>query len=50
MYIKNELFYFILFAWIMLIQCRPQGETTVKTSEKFEPVSSHFYIILLFNI
>lgn len=46
MYLKKELFCFILFTWIMLIDCRPQGESTVKTSEKPEPVSLHFIILI----
>lgn len=39
MYIKEGLFYFVLFAWIMLIQGRPQGESMA--SEKPEPVSTN---------
>lgn len=42
MNVKKELFCFVLFTWIMLIQCRPQGEPTVQTSQKPEPVSIQF--------
>lgn len=44
MYIKEGLFYFVLFAWIIQIQARPQGESMVKTSEKPEPVSTKFIL------
>lgn len=40
MYIKEVLFYIVLFTWIMLIQGRPQGESTVQASEKPTSVST----------
>lgn len=50
MFIKEGLFFIILFTWIMLIQGRPQGESTVQTSEKLQPVSTNFiYTYTKFN-
>lgn len=42
MYVKEKLFYFVLFTLIILIQGRPQGESMVKSSEKLEPVSTYY--------
>lgn len=41
MFIQQGLFLVVLFTWIMLIQGRPQGESTVQTSEKPQPVSTN---------
>lgn len=40
MYVKEGLFCIVLFTWIMLIQGRPQMESTAQTSEKPTPVST----------
>jgi len=40
MLVKEGLFCFILFTWILLIQGRPQGDSMTKTSEKPESVST----------
>lgn len=42
MYVKEKLFYFVLFMLIILIQGRPQGESMVKSPEKLEPVSTYY--------
>lgn len=49
MLIKEGLFCFILFTWIVLIHGRPQGDSMTKTSEKPEPVSTKSINCLNFN-
>jgi len=49
MLVKEGLFCFILFTWILLIQGRPQADSMTKTSEKPEPVSTKSINFLNFN-
>lgn len=46
MFVKEGIICLVLFTWIMVIEGRPQVDSTIKTSEKLEPVSKHFIIIL----
>jgi len=49
MLVKEGLFCFILFTWILLIQGRPQADSMTKTSEKPEPVSTKSIGFLTLN-
>ncbi|XP_060880950.1 pro-resilin-like [Metopolophium dirhodum] len=44
MLVKEGLFCFILFTWILLIQGRPQGDSMTKTSEKPEPYEYQYKV------
>lgn len=47
MFVKGGLICLVVFTWIMVIEGRPQGESAIKTSEKLEPVSRHFTMVLI---